>query len=39
MPDARLRKLCFHSPRERSRFDDCARGAGVLLHTVLALAS
>jgi len=28
-----------HSPRERSRFEDCARGADVLLHTVLALAS
>jgi N-carbamoyl-L-amino-acid hydrolase len=27
-----------HSPRELSRFADCARGADVLLHTVLALA-
>ena len=27
-----------HSPREFSRFEDCARGADVLLHTVLALA-
>jgi N-carbamoyl-L-amino-acid hydrolase len=27
-----------HSPRELSRFEDCARGADVLLHTLLALA-
>jgi N-carbamoyl-L-amino-acid hydrolase len=28
-----------HSPRERSRFEDCARGADVLLQAVLALAA
>jgi N-carbamoyl-L-amino-acid hydrolase len=28
-----------HSPRELSRWEDCARGADVLLHTVLDLAS
>jgi N-carbamoyl-L-amino-acid hydrolase len=27
-----------HSPKEFSRFEDCAKGADVLLHTVLALA-
>jgi N-carbamoyl-L-amino-acid hydrolase len=27
-----------HSPRELSRFADCARGADVLLHTLLTLA-
>jgi N-carbamoyl-L-amino-acid hydrolase len=26
-----------HAPRELSRFEDCARGADVLLHTLLAL--
>jgi len=28
-----------HSPRELSRFADCARGADVLLHTLLALSA
>jgi N-carbamoyl-L-amino-acid hydrolase len=27
-----------HSPRELTTWEDCARGAEVLLHTVLALA-